>query len=177
MNYYTFGLPNQSKPTIMYEFSILDRHIYLPGDYVGRDQVGEPHYPEQVAWLNSLGNQLGISEVWYGCWKLNSEEEVEKFINILKEAQVLNVFSIEYEVSGYFDKDEQGWCSDRVSVICIDGKYVKIRKYYDANGIIRSDYTQEAIIEKKEGQKLYLQYRQNNSKVVFDLETKKLLAI
>jgi hypothetical protein len=175
MKYYTFGLPHQSQPNTIYEFKMMDRHIYIPGNYVGRDEVGEPNYPEQVAWLNSLGKQLEISEVWYGCWKLNSAIDEEKFINILKESKVLHIFSIDYEVAGHFDKDEQGWCSDRISLICTDGKYVKIRKYYDANGIIRSDYTVEAIIDKKEGQKLYLQYLQNNSKAILDLETQKLL--
>lgn len=175
MDYYTFGLPDQTKLDFVYEFRIMDKHIYLKGDYVGKDQVGEPHHPEQALWLNSLKNKIAISEVWYGCWQLDTEADLENFIDILKKSKVLVTFSIDYEISGHFDKDEQGWCSDRLSLVCIDGKNVKIRRYYDANGIIRSDYTQDATIEQKEGQKIYLKYKENTSKVVLDLETQRLI--
>ncbi len=176
MNYYTFGLPtHQTLPIITYQFNIVDNHIYIPGDYVGRDQVGDPHYPEQAIWLNSLKNQIKIEEVWYGCWKLHTEKDVEEFINLLKISDVLITFSIDYEISGRFDKDEQGWCYDRISLICVDGKNVKIRNYSGVNDTVYADNTQDATINQKESQKIHLKYKNNNSKVILDLATQKLL--
>jgi hypothetical protein len=175
MTYYTFGLPNPFNTlNSVYEFKIIDKHIYIPGNYIGRDEVGEPNSAEQATWLNSLNKQLSIKEVWYGTWELATEQDVEKFVTILKEHNILLTFSIDYEISGYFDKDEQGWCSDRLSLWCENGKNVKIRSYFDANGIIRSDSTQNGIIERKENNLLFIRYESTNHVVIFNLETKKL---
>lgn len=53
--------------------------------------------------------------------------------------------SSEYEESGWFDKDEQGWCSTMVR-ISQEGDVVTIREWHDANGILRSDQTWTARI-------------------------------
>lgn len=76
---------------------------------------------------------------------------------------------VDYEVAGHFDKDEQGWCSDRVTVSCRDGKLVTIRKYFDANGIVRSDITLEAVVQGQEQHLLLLQYLDTAKTVRFDL--------
>jgi major membrane immunogen (membrane-anchored lipoprotein) len=83
--------------------------------------------------------------------------------------------NVDYEVSGFFDKDEQGWCSNRVTVSCQDGKLVTIRKYFDANGIIRSDMTLEAVVQNQEYNILYLQYLRDAKTVKFDLEKQRLI--
>jgi len=57
-------------------------------------------------------------------------------------------FFSQYELpGGHFDKDEQGWCADYVHITCTDGLHVKLRKYYDANGIIRSDMHWEGKVQ------------------------------
>lgn len=177
MTYYTFGLPNHGEQGNIYEFKILDKHIYIPGHYIGRDEVGEPNFPEQTIWLNTLQTQISIKEVWYGTWQLGTKQDVERFIAILKDSNVLVTISIDYEISGYFDKDEQGWCSDRLALECNDGKNVKIRNYYDANGIMRSDSTRNAIITRKEGNLLYMCYEGTNNVIIFDLKSEKLKSV
>ncbi len=52
----------------------------------------------------------------------------------------MDVLASEYEESGFFDKDEQGWCSNMVRV-WQEGDTVFIRQWHDANGIIRADKT------------------------------------
>lgn len=60
----------------------------------------------------------------------------------------LVIFNSHYELpGGYFDKDEQGWCASYVHIVCEDGNHVKYREYFDANGIIRSDYNSEGTIQ------------------------------
>ncbi len=83
--------------------------------------------------------------------------------------------NVDYEVSGFFDKDEQGWCADRVTVSCQDGKLVTIRKYFDANGIIRSDMTLEAVVQKQEHHLLYLNFLHNAQTICFDLQKQRLI--
>jgi hypothetical protein len=52
-----------------------------------------------------------------------------------------------YEEDGYFDKDEQGWCARKID-ISQEGRRVSIHRWYDANGIIRSDETMAGTIER-----------------------------
>jgi hypothetical protein len=82
---------------------------------------------------------------------------------------------VDYEIAGHFDKDEQGWCSDRVTVSCRDGSLVTIRKYFDANGIIRSDITLEAVVQRQEQDVLQLQYLHNAKTIHFDLLKQRLI--
>ncbi|TAF33319.1 MAG: hypothetical protein EAZ57_06340 [Cytophagales bacterium] len=84
MYIFTMGLPNGMNTKQKYRFQIEDRHIFLEGNYVGRDQVGEPLFPEQAAWLNSLASTVQIKEVWYGVWECSSEAELEKVIQLLQ---------------------------------------------------------------------------------------------
>lgn len=84
------------------------------------------------------------------------------------------VINSDYETSGMFDKDEQGWCSYRITVSCSNGKDVSIRNYYDANGIIRSDFTRCGTIEKKENNLVYIKLV-NDTTLVFDLEQQKIV--
>ena len=87
----------------------------------------------------------------------------------------MQTIHVDYEVAGHFDKDEQGWCSDRVTVSCRDGKLVTIRKYFDANGTIRSDITLEAVVQGQQQHLLQLQYIHNEKTVCFDLEQQRLV--
>jgi hypothetical protein len=50
-------------------------------------------------------------------------------------------FKSSYEESGYFDKDEQGWCAYYVEISCEDGVNVTMRRYFNANGYIHEDVT------------------------------------
>ena len=46
----------------------------------------------------------------------------------------------EYQLDGHFDKDEQGWCAEVVQVrVLADGR-IRIRDWYDANGLIRDEH-------------------------------------
>lgn len=51
----------------------------------------------------------------------------------------------DYEEGGWFDKDEQGWCANRVRV-WEEGGAVFIREWHDANGIIRTDATHRTTV-------------------------------
>ena len=88
MRIYTMGLPNGVNPTQKYEFDIQDIGIYISGDYIGRDQVGEPHFPEQANWLNNLKPAIKIQEVWYGSWQCQDKDELEKVLQQLKPFQI-----------------------------------------------------------------------------------------
>jgi len=44
----------------------------------------------------------------------------------------------EHESGGYFDKDAQGWCCLRL-IIRQDGRHVKVREWFDENGVARTD--------------------------------------
>ena len=52
MKYITQGLGNGNFPEKKYEFDVIDKMLYIPGNYVGRDQMGDPHHPEQKDWIN-----------------------------------------------------------------------------------------------------------------------------
>jgi hypothetical protein len=92
--YYTQGLPNGTHKEIKYEFSITQNNpregeteniysIFIPGNYIGRDQTGDPTFPEQVAWLNSLFPKYKIKEVWFGTWEIVGKEDYIAIINFL----------------------------------------------------------------------------------------------
>ncbi len=57
------------------------------------------------------------------------------------------IFKSSYEESGYFDKDAQGWCAYIVEITCEDGKNVKIRRFFDANGYITSDSIRHGTVQ------------------------------
>ena len=83
-------------------------------------------------------------------------------------------FNSHYELAGgYFDKDEQGWCASYVHIICEDGINVKFREYYDANGIIRSDYNSEGTIQEIRGGIVFILLK-NGRILRFSLEHNKL---
>lgn len=81
---FTMGLPNGVNPTQQYQFNVVQKVISIPGNYVGRDQVGEPTFPEQANWLNSLKPAMAIEEVWYGTWECADQETEDKFIQLLQ---------------------------------------------------------------------------------------------
>jgi len=84
-------------------------------------------------------------------------------------------FNSHYELpGGSFDKDEQGWCASFVHIICEDGIHVKFREYYDANGIIRSDYNKEGTVEDVRGGVVYI-LLSNGRKLFYSLESNRLL--
>ncbi len=91
---YTQGLPDGTHKETKYEFNLSEGNLragevtlvyslYIPGNYIGRDQIGEPTYPEQVAWLNSLSPQYNIKEVWYGCWEIVGAEAYTALVDLL----------------------------------------------------------------------------------------------
>lgn len=59
------------------------------------------------------------------------------------------------EVDGYFDKDEQGWCSTMIEVTQT-GRRVRVRVWHDANGVLRSDHTREGTIGEETDEKIAL---------------------
>lgn len=77
------------------------------------------------------------------------------------------------EPGGYFDKDEQGWCAPHVA-ITQDGSRVRIRRWFDANGVIRSDATQEGTIVESDGQRATIALA-DGTRCVFDRALARLL--
>ena len=85
MTYYTLGLPNGTFPEKKYQFNINGNSMFVPGDYVGRDQMGEVHHIEQKIWINSLAPNINVKEVWYGTWEFASEDDTRRFILLLEQ--------------------------------------------------------------------------------------------
>ncbi|HEY1038880.1 MAG TPA: hypothetical protein VGF30_05710 [Bacteroidia bacterium] len=83
MKYITYGLGNGTFLENKYEFDVIDKFLYIPGNYVGRDQMGDPHHPEQKDWINSLSPSVAVKEVWYGTWEFSSDKDVADFIKLL----------------------------------------------------------------------------------------------
>lgn len=76
------------------------------------------------------------------------------------------------EPGGYFDKDEQGWCAPRVT-ITQDGARVRIRRWFDANGIVRSDSTEDGIIAESDDQRVTI-VLSSGARLVFDRALQRL---
>lgn len=85
MTYYTSGLPNGTFSDKKYQFDIQDKFLYIPGNYVGRDQMGDVHHEEQRAWLNSLAPGISVKEVWYGSWEFATFEDLAQFMKLLEQ--------------------------------------------------------------------------------------------
>lgn len=89
------GFPGGTHKETLYEYNVtlnnptpekpISYCVYIPGNYIGRDQMGTPTHPEQVRWLNSLAqsHKINIKEVWYGTWEIIGEESHTKFIKLI----------------------------------------------------------------------------------------------
>lgn len=90
------GFPDGSYKEKTYEYNVIQNKptpenplsfcVYIPGQYIGRDQMGDPTHPEQAQWLNSLAqsHQISIKEVWYGTWEITGAESYIKFMAFIE---------------------------------------------------------------------------------------------
>lgn len=93
----------------------------------------------------------------------------------------------QYELEGYFDKDEQGWCATRIEIQIRPDGAVTLRDWYDANGRIPSDRHYRGRVLSQFGQTLLLQLEGHSfnahlgadrfGRVRLDLETGRLQQI
>ena len=89
------GFPDGSHKETLYEYNVNQNNptpekivtycVYIPGQYIGRDQMGDPTHPEQAQWLNSLSqsHKINIKEVWYGTWEIMDTESYIKFMALI----------------------------------------------------------------------------------------------
>ena len=78
-----------------------------------------------------------------------------------------------YEQDGYFDKDEQGWCATLIA-ISQEGARVSIRRWHDANGILRSDEKWQGTIGEQQGDRVTL-LLDGGGTFTFDLKARRLV--
>ena len=84
----TKGLPNLNNDIIYHFNASYNDGIWLvsvPGNYIGRDQIGYPTFAEQVTLLNSFKTE---SYVYEGCWAFQSPAELERFAEALQSFQI-----------------------------------------------------------------------------------------
>lgn len=63
----------------------------------------------------------------------------------------------QYEASGFFDKDAQGWCSTQIWVKITSDQQVRIQEWFDENGIIRADTTYTGNVIEQDQHRLTIQ--------------------
>lgn len=97
---FTQGLPDGTHRKQRYEFHFVGDYVYIPGNYVGRDQIGDPHFPEQEKYLNSLHKE-GIEPVWSGEWKCTPAATQK----LLLKLQAIENFRGVYEMVYYHRND------------------------------------------------------------------------
>lgn len=99
---FTQGLPDGTFRNKRYEFHFLGDYIYIPGDYVGKDQIGNPHHLEQENYLNSLKKE-GVEPVWDGEWKFTKGEFAH---SLHAQLQAIENFKGEYHMRSYHRNDD-----------------------------------------------------------------------
>lgn len=80
----TIGLPGYENATA-YTFQIIKIDgdvvsIFLEGNYVGPDGMGEPYHPEQ----GIVMEKNDAKAVWYGYWEFSTKTDFQKFMEAIK---------------------------------------------------------------------------------------------
>jgi hypothetical protein len=79
----------------------------------------------------------------------------------------------EHESGGYFDKDAQGWCCLRLR-ITQEGRRVKVREWFDENGVVRTDESFEGTLGAVENGRVAI-HLENGTVRYFNLVARELV--